>query len=626
MSLPKQPIGLTNFSGSVNCCPPNPDAIRAIVFSRDNLAVVNGATTEIQIPLDKFFIPVDEAARTSFTIPGATPGIPYVLDKLDLAGVQDLLGQVKFIGLFPQYGTGASANSMNIEWTTAKSIEEGELYTTPPLPSLPNSNMEYWNANKLSFSWGGSLSKSSGPSGKLYAATDGGLLEWDGSKSKLWNTLNSQIPTDYINSIVVDNDDAVWLATNIGIIKYQPSQNGVFTSTPYIEYANDIKLVASDGFVAATNNGLSVFYKDFKLIGNYNIYNSPLLKHNTINTVEVSDDLLIFAGTTGGVYVFDSNTMKWHPKPLNSSTVQGWTCSDEVLSMAIYNSILYVGTPNGLVSFPYTGATGSITPFPGIDASVITELNGPLSSNFNSIKIRRYGNDFNLYVGHGGSSAGISVMNMQSGDWWFTAPNSLPVNDIMPDFLSDSYQKIYIGSDTFGLQLWDTNSMVLENVPGENSPSNLLLTIPSSDSGLCSTSQAITFLFSKPMEVLDLSGSQFTLESFTELRKGLSGGDLVNGSWAWDFTQRLAMFTPESLSKASPYNLTISLGSMALDGSYLSDGLKFSFYTENISPILGWNPLGKILALSGSNINHIDNIYLRNTETSGINIISLIGR
>ena len=626
MSLPKQQIGLTNFSGSVNCCPPNPDAIRAIVFSRDNLAVVNGATTEIQIPLDKFFIPVEEAARTSFTIPGTIDGIPYVLDKLDLAGVQDTLGQVKFIGLFPQYGTGASANSMNIEWTTAKSIEQGELYTTPPLPSLSNSNLEYWNVNKLSFSWGGSLNKSTGVTGKLYAATNGGLIEWDGSKTKLWNTLNTQIPTDYINSLVVDNDNTIWLATNIGVIKYQPTQNGVFTTTPYNEYTNDIKLVSNDGFVAATNNGLSVFYKDLSLIGNYNVYNSPLLKHNVIKTVEVSDELFIFAGTTGGIYVFDSNTMKWNPKPLNSSTVQGWTCSDEILSLAFYNSTLYVGTSNGLVYFPYSGITGSVTPFPGVNASVITNTDGPLSNNFSSLKIRRYGDDFNLYVAHGGTASGISVMNMSSGDWWFTESNTFPVNDIMPDFLSDSYQKIYIGSHELGLQMWDTNSMILENVPGENSPSNLLLTIPSFATGLCSTAQPMTFLFSKPMEVLGLSNSPYTIESFAELRKGLTGGELINGEWNWDSTQRLATYTPESLSKASPYNLTISLGSVALDGSYLEDGLKFSFYTENISPVLGWNPIGKILTLSGSNTNHIDNIYLRNTETSGINIISLIGR
>lgn len=624
MSLPKQQIGLTNFSGSVNCCPPNPDAIRAIVFIRDNLAVVNGATTEIQIPLDKFFIPVDDAARTSFTIPGAIEGIPYVLDKLDLAGVQDTLGKVKFIGLFPQYGTGASGNSMNIEWTAAKSIDEGELYTTPPLPSSLNSNLECWNVNKLDFSWGGSLNKSTGVNGKLYAATNGGLLEWDGLNAKLWNTLNTGIPTDYINSLVVDTDNTVWLATNVGVIRYQTSQTGVFTTTQNSDYANDVKLVSSDRVASATNNGLSIIHKDLTTVESYNIYNSPILKHNIIKTVEVSTELSVFAGTTGGIYVFNSNTKKWNPKPLNSSTVQGWTCSDEILSMAFYNSTLYVGTPNGLVYFPYSGATGSITPFPEITATVMST--SPVSNNFNSIKIRKYEDIFYLYTAHAGITPGISIMNIETEEWLFAEPNAFPVNDVMPDFLSDSYQKIYIGSHDLGLQMWDTNTMMLENVPGENNASNLLLTIPSSLSGLCSTAQPITFLFSKPMEILGLSEFPYSVESFVQLRKGLSGGELVNGTWNWNFTQRLAKFIPDALAKASPYNLTVALGSVALDGSYLEDGLNLSFYTENIEPVLGWNPLGKILALSGSNKNHIDNIYLRNTETSGVNIISLIGK
>ena len=55
MAVPNQACGLSTFDKRVMAkCPPNPNAIRSVVFSRDNLSVVNGATTEIQISLLNF--------------------------------------------------------------------------------------------------------------------------------------------------------------------------------------------------------------------------------------------------------------------------------------------------------------------------------------------------------------------------------------------------------------------------------------------------------------------------------------------------------------------------------------------------------------------------------------------
>jgi len=184
VSAPKQTIGLTNFSGSISKCPPNPDAIRSIVFTKcDNLSVVNGAATEIQISLTKFFVPVTDAARVSFTIPKATPNTPYVIQKLDLGGVQGSDGKVKFIALFPQYGTGSTApNSAFVEWASVPSIENGELYDLPVIGPSATTSFNYSEINKLQFSWGKYLSYDNSGNGNLYAATNGGLLRWDGQK------------------------------------------------------------------------------------------------------------------------------------------------------------------------------------------------------------------------------------------------------------------------------------------------------------------------------------------------------------------------------------------------------------------------------------------------------------
>jgi hypothetical protein len=67
-------------------------------------------------------------------------------------------------------------------------------------------------------------------------------------------------------------------------------------------------------------------------------------------------------------------------------------------------------------------------------------------------------------------------------------------------------------------------------------------------------------------------------------------------------------------------------GATAEDGSYLKDTLDLGFYTEDIVPVLGWKNMGKMLVLSGTEGKLTENIYLRNPQSSDINVIALIGR
>ncbi len=653
MALPNQPIGLTNFKGSISKCPPNPNAIRAIVFTKcDNLSVVNGANTEIQISLTSFFVPVQGAARTSFNLPGATANLPYNLYQLDLGGV-DLDGGVKFIALFPNYGTGNTATSNQyVQWTNLNSIDEGVLFDQAPLgPSGSTSTSFSINQiNQLEFSWGGYLTYNSPGEGYLYAATNGGLLRWDGNDMALWNTLNSQSPSDYISCLAV-NSSEVLVGSNEGVSVFTESQgfyknytvgNGLPSNNVL-----DIEMLSTGYVLASTDKGFSIFDTLGTTFTNYNIYNSPLLKHNYIPKITASDDLEIFAGTTGGVYMLNYTANSWKKYPLNSSTVTGWSAPDSVTCVGEYNGNLYVGTTGGLVIVPYAGITGSVSPYPGVTATTVTSgPTGPYSNYFSSLRIEDYNGAYQLFAGHGddgvSGSSGWSIYDIDSDTWFYQDDDAAlaggPITDVLPDYLSGSTgpHTLFIGN-TANSGIWNTitDTGDISQVPGTGDNANLLLSFPKGLSGygnyyvdtsmLYGSTQPLYFVFSKDMTGGATSGISF--ENFFQMNTGIAGaGSTVTGSWVWDATGTWGTFTPDSLEKAQGYNFTVAQGSTAADGTFLKEGLNVGYYTENISPVLGWNNLGKMLTLSGTDGSYTSSIYLRNPQSSTVNFIALIGR
>ncbi len=654
MALPKQTVGLTNFKLSISKCPPNPDAIRAIVFTKcDNLSVVNGANTEIQIPLTKFFVPVENAARLSFSIPAAAPALPYTLYKLDLGGV-DIDGGVKFISIFPDYGTGNTATGNQfVQWTNLNSIDEGVLYDEPPIGPSGSTATSFstYQINQLEFSWGGYLTYNSPGSGYLYAATNGGLLRWDGYDMKLWNTLNSGSPSDYISCLAV-NSSEVLVGSNRGISVFTESQGFYKNYTTGWGLPSDnitgLKMLSTGYAVAATDKGFSIFHPTGTTFSNYNIYNSPLLKHNYITKIAASEDLNIFAGTTGGVYMLNSVAKTWLKYPLNSTTITGWSAPDDVTCIDEYNGNLYVGTTGGVVIIPYSGITGTSFPYAGVTATtVIAGASGPYSNYFSSLRIEKYNTgSYQLFAGHGGdgivSDSGWSIYDIDADSWFYQASNGDlsggPITDVLPDYLSgaSTAETLFIGN-AVNSGIWNTitDTGDISTVPGTADGTNILLTLPKGlsgngnyivdDSRLYGTEQPLFFLFSKDMTGGATSGISF--ENFFNMTSGIDGtGSTVSGTWTWGSLGTYAVFTPDSLEKAKGYNFTLAQGSTAADGTYLKEGLNVGYYTENISPVLGWNYLGKMLTLSGTDGSYVTSIYLRNPQSSTVNFIALIGR
>ena len=636
MSAPKQTVGLTNFFGSFSKCPPNPDAVKAIVFTDDNLAVTNGSKTDLQISLANFFILVDNASMLNFTVePLIDSTVPYTLTKLDLSSIGGTSDSAKFIGLLPNYGTGTStvsANSMYLEWAIADSIESNNLKISSDKISVnENTSLNFDKINKLAFSLGSHLNYSNIGSGEFFAATDGGLLKWDGNKLKLYNTLNTNSSTDYINTINIDSNNIIWLGTNQGLYNFSHTTEAFNELTKindslFSKNVHDIKIENGKLFIA-TDKGLSISDSIGEIVNNFTIYNSPLFKHGNISSLTIKSSVA-FAGTTGGVYIFDSTINKWNKFPLNSTTVNGWTASNSINSIESDAFNLYIGTSNGLVILPHIGLTGATSyPVQGLTATTIAAGgSGPYESSIQSLKL-----DSNtLYVGH--NTNAVSIMDTANNNWIYAKQISLlngaKVNDILVDSLSGTF---YSGNNISGLV--KILGATYSNVPGVENSTDILLSIPGAtttpngsyildSSSLYSINQPLLIIFSKGMTGTNIN-------SYITLSKGLTG-ESNNIQWSSSFSDQnykiMNITATASFTRSAGYNLSLAVGCTSADNSYVSDGLNIGFYTENIEPVDGWNVMGKIMFLSGSDIKNTESIYLRNPQTTGVNIVALIGK
>jgi len=672
VGVPNQLCGLNNFDKRlVQKCPPNANAIRSIVFQKDNLAVVNGANTEIQVPLLNFFMPVKEAARTSFTVPAKTLNLPMNLYKMDLAGLDSGSG-VKFLAMLPTFGTASSllsplcGGTMSssptdyIEWAFEKDIEIGSLKDEPVIGPVsiagPSGNsfcsFDTTVINKLEYAWGSYLSVT-GASGSMWVATNGGLLNWNGKDMKLWNTLNSNSPTDFLNTLTVDSSDTLWIGSDRGLLKFSTTtgftkQWNLSNSPVLSNNIQALKVYRPGKLAIGTDSGLSLFNYEQDNWSSFDIYSTPELDHNNILSI-ATDSNFLFLGTVGGVYMYDHVLDTWSTSPFNSSTA-GWTAPDEVKALEAYNGNLYIGTTGGLVVVPYTGGTAS---------TILAGPSGPASDSYDSLRVVNYYSDARLYIGH---SDAVSVYSISNNSWELTASStSYPyltsgVKDILPDFLSGatSSDTIFMGSqdDEKGLGRLAFGSGLTGSefspVPESSKATNLLLSFPLNPSctplsnppgqeGRWSTlsantnvdlgqlypsNQKLYFIFSKPM------GATPNFDDFVTLKKGLTGeGTVITGAWTYNTSRTLGIFTPSSeLEKASPYNISFTQGSTASDSSYVKEKINVGFYTEDIVPLLGWNKMGKILIHSGAEENYTQGLYLRNPQSFGVNITTLIGK
>lgn len=121
-----------------------------------------------------------------------------------------------------------------------------------------------------------------GYSGLYYYNDNGTLTNLSDDLSDIFNVNNSSILSNQVNSVVVDNEDQVWIGTDLGLdVIYDPDPSaGFYIQSVYSlldQNVNDITYDALDRKWVATNTGVYVISRDGNsTAASYNTTNSPL--------------------------------------------------------------------------------------------------------------------------------------------------------------------------------------------------------------------------------------------------------------------------------------------------------------------------------------------------------------
>lgn len=611
-------------------CPPNPNKIRAVVFRNNNLNVVYGANTEISIPLNDFFVPVENATKVEFELPHRiSASVPYDIYKLYSSNYTSFF---KFMALFASYCPDAASSQQYIEWTTIDAIQNGTLQAVDPIGASSTNHLQVTSMVSVLTLASSAANPFTGKP-QIYLTTLGGLVRFDrdnGTEMRMWNTFNSNLPTDSLYAASLDNygtySAGMWIATNKGLIHYDPvsdafmSQYSTANSDILADDLNDVKTLYGTSLVAvASSEGVSLWDTVGLTWTNFTQYNTPSFFNSNATFLEYNQSSKILGvGTTSGLFRYDLTSKTWDV--LNSSTSPGWTSSDSILCSKTLTSgattATFIGTPDGM----------NIVLNDTVVSRVNTDNSVLLSNTVTSLDVI-LADVGDAYVGAVGQSSGFSVFFVDGiGNTAHSIGASVSsyFNDTIVSVMGVAAHNgstapegaFYLGNAQ-GLGGYDIATNVFHPLPQSTDYTNLLSVFPS-PSQLFSVDQQIFLQFSKPV-----GGTTF--ENFVTVKSNIDGsGADVAGTWSWSNFDRTAIFTPtDPLARAWGYQITVSRGITAADGSYVKEAYKGYFYTEDYVPELGWQPIGKLLALSGADGRLTQGIYLRNPQSFDVDITVL---
>ena len=168
----------------------------------------------------------------------------------------------------------------------------------------------------------------------------------------VYDTSNSLLPTNYINTIVIDSSDTKWIGTVKGLVKISKQGWEFYNSTNTPLQHNNITSIAIDHngcLWIGTIDGLAFYNMDSWLI--YSKDNSNLLE-NRILSLAVDSTNRVWIGsstgqiTIGGLSIFDGET--W----TNFTTDNSDLPDSRIFSIKIENeNLVWLGTIGGLVKF-----------------------------------------------------------------------------------------------------------------------------------------------------------------------------------------------------------------------------------------------------------------------------------
>lgn len=286
------------------------------------------------------------------------------------------------------------------------------------------------------------------PDGYLWFSTQEGVVRFDGVRFSIYAKKNSGFPENYCNSLRVDQNGAVWVATQSqGIVRIAQGRFTVLTakdglsSTFTPENCNGLAVSPDNSLWIATLGGGVNRFKDGK-ISVYSVRQG--LSSNDVQTLLLGNDTTLWIGTTNGLNRLNIRTgtiesINFYGSPAAKTTMPA------VQAIAQDNrGGLWVGTLNGLYRL-YNGIWTTFTSKSGLPG--------------NHIRALLYDSKGTLWIG----TVGAGLCRLTNGIFsTFSTQDGLSHTDIY-GLYEDREGCLYIGTSGGGLNRLRNGSVTVYN-------------------------------------------------------------------------------------------------------------------------------------------------------------------
>ena len=289
---------------------------------------------------------------------------------------------------------------------------------------------------------------------KPYLASN---IQFETTRKKIWTT--NTLLSDSINSIIGQDSNFLWLATNRGLVKYN-TNNNFFTNykkeegnsnTLLNNNITSLYLLKNDVLLVGTNYGFSILNTVTNAFTNVEFTDFPynIADANYIVNFSQDQEDNIWIGTKMGLIKFNFEEKKYQrflSNPFNENSIS----VNIITSLLIDNTgILWVGTSLGGVNKLNRG-----------DKKFVTYKNNPFDSNsLNANRVRAFFEDAQGLIWIGTVDGGLNCWDRTNNKFThflnnLNDPYSLSDNHVRAIF-EDSDGNLWIGTNDGGLNLFD---------------------------------------------------------------------------------------------------------------------------------------------------------------------------
>ncbi len=278
---------------------------------------------------------------------------------------------------------------------------------------------------------------------KWISFSGNGILKIDSTSWTLYNTSNSNIPTNYFNTINVDNEFNFWGGYGNQLTTFDGTNwfvYGIPDSTPPGHSISSIVFDSLNNVWFLKNINQSIGSTHYLIeFRDYSVW----LTHLSLQLANGYRQLLlnnqsIWIGDGEGLYLFENDSLQYF-QPQNGPI--GLYCTD-----------VKIDTLNNIWLATGMAGWGSLVKFDGTNYS---------SFNFIATAIE-FDNDGNLWVGTESFTNNAELIKFDGTNWSVFNPSNsqLPPTYIIRDLAFDKFGNLWIATESAGLVVFNENGIV----------------------------------------------------------------------------------------------------------------------------------------------------------------------